>query len=171
VGFLALAFIVVPIIDLWLLLSIGDVLGFWPTLGLTVGVAVLGGYLGKREGLKVLSGWKRAVGELRVPEEGLLSGALVLVGAALLIAPGVLTDVLGLALLFPPTRRLVARVVQARIAAKMQRATEEGRLKVRFVSFGGASFAPQPETIDAEGEVVEEAPARLLSAPPKASTD
>ena len=54
VRWLFVVFVVLPMVDLWLLLSIGAVLGFWPTLGLTLAVAVLGAYLGKREGLKVL---------------------------------------------------------------------------------------------------------------------
>ena len=130
-------FIVLPLLDLWLLLVIGDVLGFWPTVALTIAVALLGGYLGKREGLRVLSQWKRALGELRMPEDGLVSGALVLVGAVLLATPGVMTDVLGLLCLFPPSRRLIARGVSAYVATRFARAAEQGRVQVNVVSFDG----------------------------------
>ncbi len=132
--YLALAFTVLPLVDLWLLLSIGEVFGFWPTIGLTIVVAFLGAYLGKREGLKVLAQWKRALGEFRMPEDGLVSAALVLVGAVLLITPGVLSDALGLLLLFPPSRRVFAKVVGAYLTRRFARAAEEGRFHVHVQS-------------------------------------
>jgi UPF0716 protein FxsA len=152
VGILTLLFVVLPLVDLWLLLIIGDVLGFWPTVGLTIGVALLGGYLGKREGLKVLSQWQRALGELRMPEDGLVSAALVLVGAVLLVTPGVLTDVLGLLCLFPPTRRLLATGVSAYVARRLARAAERGTVTVRVVGLdsGSVGFGATPNVRDAD---------------------
>lgn len=155
-GYLALLFIVLPLLDLWLLLVIGDVLGFWPTVALTIAVALLGGYLGKREGLRVLSQWKRALGELRMPEDGLVSGALVLVGAVLLATPGVMTDVLGLLCLFPPSRRLIARGVSAYVATRFARAAEQGRVQVNVVSFDGVGRASDVSHFHADdAEIVE----------------
>jgi UPF0716 protein FxsA len=161
VGYLALLFIVLPLLDLWLLLVIGDVLGFWPTVALTIAVALLGGYLGKREGLRVLSQWKRALGELRMPEDGLVSGALVLVGAVLLATPGVMTDVLGLLCLFPPSRRLIARGVSAFVASRFARAAEQGRVQVNVVSFDGVGRESDVSHFDADDAEIVEMP--LLS--------
>ena len=161
-GYLALLFIVLPLLDLWLLLVIGDVLGFWPTVALTIAVALLGGYLGKREGLRVLSQWKRALGELRMPEDGLVSGALVLVGAVLLATPGVMTDVLGLLCLFPPSRRLIARGVSAYVATRFARAAEQGRVQVNVVSFDGVGRASDASHFDADDAEIVEMP--LLTA-------
>ena len=155
-------FIVLPLLDLWLLLVIGDVLGFWPTVALTIAVALLGGYLGKREGLRVLSQWKRALGELRMPEDGLVSGALVLVGAVLLATPGVMTDVLGLLCLFPPSRRLIARGVSAYVATRFARAAEQGRVQVNVVSFDGVGRASDASHFDADDAEIVEMP--LLTA-------
>ncbi len=160
-GYLALLFIVLPLLDLWLLLVIGDVLGFWPTVALTIAVALLGGYLGKREGLRVLSQWKRALGELRMPEDGLVSGALVLVGAVLLATPGVMTDVLGLLCLFPPSRRLIARGVSAFVASRFARAAEQGRVQVNVVSFDGVGRESDVSHFDADDAEIVEMP--LLS--------
>jgi UPF0716 protein FxsA len=157
-------FVALPLLDLWLLLSIGGVLGFWPTLGLTLAVAVLGAYLAKREGLKVLRQWRDAMSQMRMPEEGLVSAALVLAGAVLLATPGVLTDVVGLVLLVPVSRRPIARLVRHALEGRVQRAVEQGRIQVNVVDFGGATRArPEPhgEVIDAEAEVVEEAPKAL----------
>lgn len=161
-GYLALLFIVLPLLDLWLLLVIGDVLGFWPTVALTIAVALLGGYLGKREGLRVLSQWKRALGELRMPEDGLVSGALVLVGAVLLATPGVMTDVLGLLCLFPPSRRLIARGVSAYVATRFARAAEQGRVQVNVVSFDGVGRASDVSHFHADDAEIVEMP--LLTA-------
>ena len=161
-GYLALLFIVLPLLDLWLLLVIGDVLGFWPTVALTIAVALLGGYLGKREGLRVLSQWKRALGELSMPEDGLVSGALVLVGAVLLATPGVMTDVLGLLCLFPPSRRLIARGVSAYVATRFARAAEQGRVQVNVVSFDGVGRASDVSHFHADDAEIVEMP--LLNA-------
>jgi UPF0716 protein FxsA len=173
VGWLFLLFVVLPLVDLWLLLAIGDALGFWPTVALTLAVAVLGAYLGKREGLKVLRQWRDAMTQLRLPEEGLVSAVLVLAGALLLIAPGVLTDVVGLVLLFPPTRRPIARLVRQRLEGRMQRAVQRGTLQVNVVSFTSASVTSdghdandlrEVEIIDTVGEAAPDEP-KLLPAP------
>ncbi|AGP36154.1 FxsA family protein [Sorangium cellulosum] len=125
-GKLILLFTAVPILELWLLLSIGDRIGFWPTVAIALGTAVLGAALAKREGLKVLASWRGAMAEGRVPDEGLTGGLLVLLGAALLITPGVLTDVAGLVLLLPPARRRIAAVVRERFERRAAAASAAG---------------------------------------------
>ncbi|WP_437737039.1 FxsA family protein [Sorangium sp. So ce1335] len=127
-GKLILLFTVVPIVELWLLLSIGDLIGFWPTVAFALGTAVFGAALGKREGLKVLAAWRGAMAEGRIPDEGLTGGLLVLLGAALLVTPGVLTDLAGILLLLPPTRRRIAALVRARL---------EQRVAASAAGFGG----------------------------------
>lgn len=174
-GWLFLLFTILPIIDLWILLQIGGALGFWPTLGMTVVSATLGAFLAKREGGKILGQWRRAMQELKMPEDGLVSGVLVVVGAALLAAPGVVTDVVGLLLLFPPSRRVIAPWVRRRIDARIDRARKSGSLRVQVMGFGGPG-ASNPreddgfrvrEVVDVPGEVVEDAPPPQL--PPRSS--
>ncbi len=164
-GYLVLLFLVVPLVDLWVLLLIGDVIGFWPTVGLTIAIAVLGGYLGKREGKRVLAAWTRALGELRMPEEGLVSGALVLAGAVLLMTPGVITDALGLLLLIPPTRRLFARIVSARLGLWIKERSEAGQLHVRVVTRGPVAPPREPIVVEVPDEVdaPERRPDRMLN--------
>ena len=70
-----------------------------------VGTGIVGGWLAKLEGLRVLAQWQGALGEGRMPEEGVLGGVVLLLGAVLLITPGVLTDGFGLLMLLPTTRR------------------------------------------------------------------
>ncbi|WP_437970774.1 FxsA family protein [Sorangium sp. So ce260] len=179
-GKLILLFTAVPILELWLLLSIGDVIGFWPTVAIALGTAVLGAALAKREGLKVLASWRGAMAEGRVPDEGLTGGLLVLLGAALLVTPGVLTDVAGLLLLVPPVRRRIAAAVSERFERRMAAAGAAGLggddpsnaafFTMRVIDFGGGPFgerrpgAPRErpawpasgQVIDVEAEVTED---------------
>ncbi|WP_437818785.1 FxsA family protein [Sorangium sp. So ce1078] len=179
-GKLILLFTAVPILELWLLLSIGDVIGFWPTVAIALGTAVLGAALAKREGLKVLASWRGATAEGRVPDEGLTGGLLVLLGAALLVTPGVLTDVAGLLLLVPPVRRRIAAAVRERFERRMAAAGAAGLggigpgngafFTMRVIDFGGGPFGEQRpgaprerpawpasgQVIDVEAEVTED---------------
>jgi UPF0716 protein FxsA len=148
VGKLFLLFTAVPLLDLWLLLAIGDVIGFWPTVGLVLLTGFAGAALARAEGLRVLGAWRAALAAGRLPEEGVLSGVLVLVGAVLLVTPGVITDVVGLALLVPASRRLVARGVRAWLGRQIR----SGRIRIVGARGGGPGGSP------AAGEVVDVTP-------------
>jgi len=136
--YLFLAFTVVPFIELYLLLAIGREVGFWPTVGMILLTGLIGSLLARKEGVRVFSRWQQALSQGRMPEEGLLGGLLVLVGGVLLVAPGVLTDVVGLCLLFPPTRRLVAAVVRRRLERRVAAGT------LRVTTFGSGPFPGGP---------------------------
>lgn len=110
---LFLLFTIVPFIELFLVMQVGDLVGFWPTVAMIVFTGVVGAWLSKREGLRVWREYQKALEEMRMPEEGLTSGLLVLVGGVLMIAPGVLSDIVGISLMIPPVRRVVARWVEA----------------------------------------------------------
>jgi UPF0716 protein FxsA len=163
VGKLFLLFTIVPLVELYLLLMIGDLVGFWPTVGLVLVTGVVGAWLAKRGGLRVLRKWQAAIAEHRVPEEGVLGGLLILVGGVLLVAPGVLTDIAGMLLLFPPSRRFVARTVRRHVEKRMQHGS------IQVVSYGGGAvmrgpvgrdrgrdrIAPPADVIEVEGEVID----------------
>ncbi|HYO70480.1 MAG TPA: FxsA family protein [Archangium sp.] len=140
--YLLLAFTVVPFIELYLLLAIGREVGFWPTVGGVLLTGVVGAWLAKKEGLRVLRRWQESLAQGRMPEEGLVGGVLVLVGGVLLVSPGVLTDFFGLFLLFPPTRRVIAGLVRRRLERRMA----DGTLRVTTVQSGpfGEPFGPAP---------------------------
>ncbi|MFP2911949.1 FxsA family protein [Pyxidicoccus sp. 3LFB2] len=131
--YLLLAFTVVPFIELYLLLAIGREVGFLPTLAMVLVTGLIGASLARREGARVMRSWRESMARGQVPEDGILSGALVLVGGALLVAPGVFTDVVGLLLLIPPTRRFVA----ARLRRSLERKVHDGSVRVTTVGFGG----------------------------------
>lgn len=140
-------FTVVPVVELWLLITIGRSVGALPTVLLVVVTGVVGASLARHEGTRVFRGWRAAITEGRVPEEGVLEGALVLVGGVLLLTPGLLTDVMGLVLLLRPTRHLIAGIVRKRIEAKVA----DGSIHVQGFGFGGGRPGSRG---DATGRVV-----------------
>lgn len=119
-GRLALLFILLPLVDMYLLLTLGAVMGFWPTVGLVVLTGTLGAALARQQGGKVLAEWREAINRGEIPQEGIVSSLLVLVGGVLLVTPGVITDAIGFALLIPPSRRLVAGVLKSRLEQRFQ---------------------------------------------------
>lgn len=119
-GKLLLLFTVVPVVELYLLITLGQHMGAGPTVGLVLGTGLLGAWLAKREGARVLSNWQGSMARGEIPKEGVVSSLLVLVGGVLLVTPGVVTDVTGLLLLWPWTRRLAAHVVRKRLQHRFQ---------------------------------------------------
>jgi UPF0716 protein FxsA len=103
-GVLVLVFILVPIAELYVIIQVGHLLGVVSTLALLLLISFAGAWLMKREGL---STWRRAQRQVEagvLPGRELVDGALILLAGALLLAPGFLTDALGLLLLLPPVR-------------------------------------------------------------------
>lgn len=108
---LLLLFVVVPIVELWVIIRVGSAIGFLNTLAIIVGVAVLGSWLVKREGLRVWRRFTESVSRGRVPTRELVDGVLILGAGALLLTPGFVTDVFGVLMLFPPTRAVFRSLV------------------------------------------------------------
>ncbi len=119
-GKLLLLFTAVPVLEFYLLFQIAGRFGFLTTLALVIITGALGAALAKTEGLRLLRDWQVALSQGRMPEDGVVHGALLLVGGVLLVTPGVLTDITGLLLLLPQTRGLIAafmrRELERRIA-------------------------------------------------------
>lgn len=107
-AWLFLVFVVVPVVELMLLTVLGNWLGLGPTLLLVLVTGVVGGWLAKREGFGVLSELRNELAHGLPPGDRLMEGGMVLVGGLLLVTPGVLTDLVGFALIFPVTRRVLA---------------------------------------------------------------
>jgi UPF0716 protein FxsA len=120
---LALAFLVVPLLELAVLLQVGSAIGVLNTLGLLVLSSVVGGWLMKREGLGVLRRVQLAVSQGRVPGAELVDAFLILFGGALMLTPGFLTDLVGILLLLPPVRVVVRAALRRRFAVRVARHT------------------------------------------------
>ena len=108
---LLLLFIVVPLAELYVIWQVGDWLGILPTLALLLLDSVLGGVLMRSQGRAAWRRFNAALSRGRPPAREVVDGALVILGGALLLTPGFLTDALGLALLIPPSRALVRRAL------------------------------------------------------------
>jgi len=108
-GRLIIIFITVPLLDLLLLLRVGQAINFWPTVSIVILTGILGAALAKRQGLKTLAAINTELAAGRMPAAELADGVLILLAGAVLITPGFLTDLFGFALLFPPMRRFIQR--------------------------------------------------------------
>lgn len=104
-------FVGIPLLELFLLLRVGQSVGVLPTVGLVVLTGVVGGLLARYEGLRVLWEARRRLERGELPSQALADGLAVFCGGALLLTPGFFTDALGLALLLPPSRRFIKKAV------------------------------------------------------------
>ena len=118
---LVLLFIVVPLVELYVIIQVGQAIGVLPTIGILLADSLLGSWLLRAQGRLA---WKRFADALqagRPPAREVIDGGLIILGGALLLTPGFVTDVLGLALLLPPTRAAIRGVLARRLAGRMTR--------------------------------------------------
>ena len=132
-GRLALFFVIVPILELMLLIQIGEYVGLLPTLALVVFTGVAGAALARAEGMRVFFSFQKEVASGRLPGQSLLDGISVLIGGAFLLTPGVLTDLAGFSLLLPVTRRWI----QKRVRARLEQQIKEGTINMVVMGPGG----------------------------------
>jgi UPF0716 protein FxsA len=109
---LVLLFIIVPIAELYVIIQVGGLIGVGPTLLLLLLDAILGSWLLKHEGRAAWRRFNQALAEKRIPGKEVADGFLVILGGALLIAPGFITDIFGILLLIPPTRAVARRILR-----------------------------------------------------------
>jgi UPF0716 protein FxsA len=117
---LVLLFILVPVAELYVIIKVGEAIGLVPTLILLIADALLGSMLLRQQGRAAWVRFNRAVAENRLPHKEVFDGVLVIMGGALLLTPGFITDIFGLIFLIPPTRAMVralaSRMVRRRMA-------------------------------------------------------
>ncbi len=154
-GKLFLLFTVVPVVELYLLIQLGGVLGAGATVAIVLTTGLLGATLAKREGGRVFGEWQASLQRGELPKEGLVSSLLLLVGGIFLVTPGVLTDLFGITMLIPPARRAVAgalgRYVERRFELQpMTPAGFVGAAASRAWSEQGSETIPADGVIDVE---------------------
>jgi UPF0716 protein FxsA len=108
-GFLLLLFICVPILEIWLLIRIGQAIEAGPTIALVILTGVLGAALARREGARTLLRIRETMARGEVPALAMVEGVMIFAAGLLLVTPGVITDCVGFATLVPPVRRWMAR--------------------------------------------------------------
>ncbi|HEX7276340.1 MAG TPA: FxsA family protein [Acidimicrobiales bacterium] len=118
---LALVFLVLPIIELAVIIQVGQAIGVLNTIALLLLVSFVGAWLVKREGLAAWTRFQRQVQMGVVPGREIADGVLIMLAGALLISPGFVTDCLGILLLLPPVRAGIRSAALYRIGRKVIR--------------------------------------------------
>jgi len=141
---LLLLFIVVPIVELYVILQVGQAIGVIPTIALLIADSVLGSVLMRSQGRAAWRRFNAALADGRVPHREVLDGVLVIFGGALLLTPGFATDVLGVLLLLPPTRAVIRGVLVRRLLPRMVVSGFGSLGRAPGRGFGGAAGGPRP---------------------------
>lgn len=116
---LLVLFIAVPIIELAVILQVGDLIGFWPTVGLLIADSILGAILMRSQSRAAWRRFNGAIAARRPPAREVVDGVLVIFGGALLLTPGFVTDIVGILFLLPPTRAIFRTLLVRRFASRL----------------------------------------------------
>lgn len=111
---LALAFVVVPLVELYVIIEVGQTIGVLNTIAVMLVVSLVGAWLARHEGTSVLRRIREQLDAGRLPTDELIDGALVLAGGLLLLTPGFVSDAVGIVALFPPTRAIARAFLRRR---------------------------------------------------------
>jgi len=113
-------FLLIPVIEIWLLIKVGGALGVLPTILLLILAGMLGMALLRHQGFATLARFQRSMNEGQVPAQAMLDGVVLLVAGVLFMIPGFFSDILGLLCLFPPTRYLLLKALLKRSTMSVQ---------------------------------------------------
>ena len=155
--------LVVPVAELWFIVQIADRIGFLRTLVLLLAVSIAGAWLLKQQGMAT---WRDLQSTLRrgeMPTKQVTDGALILLGGALLLTPGFITDAVGLFLLVPATRTMVkgtARALMGRWAERRVGGSRGPVRRMRVVRVERRALTPDGSSRNPPGELGSPAPRR-----------
>ncbi len=108
-------FIIVPIIEITVLMQVGELIGAWPTVAIVIISAWLGAKYVRQQGLATLQSVQTKMAQGEMPSSEIVTGMMLLVAGVLLVTPGFVTDTFGLLLLVPNVRQALANTVQKHI--------------------------------------------------------
>lgn len=109
---LLLCFTLIPMMELYILIKVGTVIGGFNTILLVLATGFAGAWLARTEGLNTMFKVKTSLDQGIMPAEELMDAVIILVAGIVLITPGLLTDIFGLMLLWPPTRNMFKRFLR-----------------------------------------------------------
>ena len=124
---LLLLFTLIPVLEIYVILQVGALLGALPTVGLIILTGVAGAYLARTQGFEVVRRMQQELNQGQLPAAPLIDAAMVLAGGLLLLTPGFCTDIVGFSLLVPATRGLLKKT----ISDYLKRQVDEGRIHIR----------------------------------------
>ncbi len=142
-----LAFLIVPILEIYLLITVGGWIGVLPTIGLIILTAILGSMLLRQQGLATLREAQRSMAQGAVPAKSLLDAVFLAVGGVLLLTPGFFTDAIGFACLLPAGRSWLVKLALRRVGLVSAAAGAEPAIDV---SATGARNKQGRSTIEGE---------------------
>jgi len=116
---LVVAFVVVPLVEIYVIIQVGQVIGAWWTILLLIADSILGSWLIKREGARAWRALRTALEGRRMPARELADGMLILVGGTLILSPGFVLDAVGLLCILPLTRPIGRRVLSKVISRRL----------------------------------------------------
>ena len=116
---LVLLFIVVPIVEIYVIIQVGQAIGALWTIALLVADSIAGSMLMRSQGRAAWRRFNEAIAAGRIPAREVVDGALVIFGGALLLTPGFVTDIFGAAFLLPPTRAAIRKLLVRRFAGRL----------------------------------------------------
>ena len=166
---LLLLFIAVPLIELALLIKVGEMIGVFATVGLVIITAVIGTWVLQMQGLRTMYRLQESLAKGEPPVEPVVDGMFLLMAGGFLLTPGILTDAVGFLLLVPPVRQSIAKWGFARlIKAGKIRVTTFGSSERRHSPGEPASHPgrPQPDG-PADGPVIDGEYERLDDTKPR----
>ena len=137
--------IIIPTIEIAVLIAVGKVIGVGWTVALILGTSVLGGWLLRTQGARAWRAFRSEVNAGRPPGNAATDGLLVLVGGMFMLVPGLVSDVIGLVLIAPPTRRLARTAVLAVVTRRVSSSTATSlfgprRVRVRYGAGSGGAY-------------------------------
>lgn len=152
-GLIVLGFLAIPILEIYVLIQVGQVIGAWWTIALLILDGILGSWLLRREGSRAWAALRTAIAEGRMPARELADGILVVLGGTLMISPGFVTDVFGVAAILPLTRPLARRLLARTLARRLIPTAGGGfRAEYRQGTWGGPPTDDRP---GASGDVIQ----------------
>ena len=116
---LLVAFVLVPLLEIYVIIQIGQVIGAWWTILLLVADSVLGAWIVKREGVRAWRALRSALEQRRMPAQELADGMLILVGGTLMLTPGFVTDLVGILCILPLTRPVGRKVLTGVVSRRL----------------------------------------------------
>ena len=116
---LLILFIGVPLIEIYVIIQVGQAIGAWWTILLLVLDSIFGSWLIRHEGGRAWQALREALDSGRMPARELADGALILIGGTLMLAPGFVTDAFGMLMILPVTRPLFRRLLTGVVANRL----------------------------------------------------
>ena len=134
--YLFLIFVITPVLEMWLLITVGGYLGALPTISLVLLTAFIGVNLLRAQGFETLWRGRRKFEEGQLPAQEIAEGIILAVSGALLLTPGFVTDLVGFSGPIPPLRRIIAQFVLSRMVVASVSTNRQGE---RFNTSGSAN--------------------------------